>query len=89
METKNYLEDITEIKQMMHRSSRFLSLSGLSGVLAGIYALVGAYLAKQEIDRNIITSSSTIDASLIEFLSLVTPRNDFYALMNTLSLIHI
>lgn len=30
---------------MMERSSRFLSLSGLSGVLAGIYALGGAFLA--------------------------------------------
>lgn len=30
---------------MMERSTKFLSLSGLSGILAGIYALVGAYLA--------------------------------------------
>jgi hypothetical protein len=28
----------------MERSSKFISLSGLSGVLAGIYALVGAFL---------------------------------------------
>ncbi len=45
METKNYLNDITEIKNMMNRSSRFISLSGLSGILAGIYALVGAATA--------------------------------------------
>ncbi|MEK6154603.1 hypothetical protein WIW50_15140 [Flavobacteriaceae bacterium 3-367] len=45
MESKNYLEDISEIKTMMSRSSRFISLSGLSGILAGIYALVGAALA--------------------------------------------
>ena len=30
---------------MMDRSSRFISLSGLSGVLAGIYCLIGAVLA--------------------------------------------
>lgn len=41
----DYLKDITEIKAIMQRSSRFISLSGLSGVLAGTYALVGAYLA--------------------------------------------
>ena len=41
----NYLKDISEIKAIMQRSSRFISLSGLSGVLAGTYALVGAYLA--------------------------------------------
>ena len=45
MESKNYLEDLSEIKDMMSRSSRFLSLSGLSGILAGVYALVGAALA--------------------------------------------
>ena len=45
MESNKYLDDITEIKNIMNRSSRFISLSGLSGVLAGIYALIGAYLA--------------------------------------------
>lgn len=45
MESKKYLDDISEIKNMMSRSSRFISLSGLSGVLAGIYALVGAGFA--------------------------------------------
>ena len=30
---------------MMEKSSRFISLSGLSGVMAGIYALIGAYVA--------------------------------------------
>ncbi len=29
---------------MMERSSRFISLSGLSGIFAGIYALIGAFL---------------------------------------------
>ena len=29
----------------MKKSSRFISLSGLSGILAGIYALIGAYFA--------------------------------------------
>lgn len=45
MTNKNYLEDINEIKNMMSRSSRFLSLSGLSGVLVGIYALLGSFYA--------------------------------------------
>ncbi len=45
MKNKNYLQDISEIKQMMERSSRFISLSGLSGILAGIYALIGAIVA--------------------------------------------
>ena len=45
MDSNKYLDDITEIKKIMNRSSRFISLSGLSGVLAGVYALIGAVLA--------------------------------------------
>lgn len=58
METNKYLNDITEIKNMMNRSSRFLSLSGLSGILAGVYCLIGAWLAYQTIytDSNNIGS---------------------------------
>jgi hypothetical protein len=42
--TENYLEEIKEIRKIMEQSGRFLSLSGLSGVLIGIYALIGAYI---------------------------------------------
>lgn len=35
------LEALTEIRSLMERSSRFISLSGLSGVFAGVFALVG------------------------------------------------
>ena len=39
------LEDIKVIREMMEKSSKFLSLSGLSGVLAGITAILGAAFA--------------------------------------------
>lgn len=42
MSAEEYLKDISEIKNLMNKSSRFISLSGLSGILAGIYALIGA-----------------------------------------------
>lgn len=44
MTTENleHLEAIQDIRQMMKKSTRFLSLSGLSGVFAGIFALGGA-----------------------------------------------
>lgn len=42
---KDYIKDIAEIRSMMERSSKFLSLSGTAGILAGIYALLGAYVA--------------------------------------------
>ena len=44
MSDKDYLKDISEIKNLMNKSSRFISLSGLSGILAGVYALIGAAL---------------------------------------------
>ncbi len=40
-----HLDTLTEIRSMMERSSRFISLSGLSGVFAGIFALSGAAAA--------------------------------------------
>ena len=36
---------------MMHKSSRFISLSGLSGILAGVYSLIGAYFAHKIISN--------------------------------------
>lgn len=44
-ETEDYLKHISEIKTLMERSNRFLSLSGISGVIAGVYALAGAGVA--------------------------------------------
>ena len=43
--SKEHLQTITDIRSMMERSSRFISLSGLSGIFAGIFALLGAYAA--------------------------------------------
>lgn len=42
MNSKNYHEDLLHIRSMMERSSRFISLSGLSGVVAGLAAVIGA-----------------------------------------------
>ncbi len=41
-ENKEHLDALRDIKQMMERSSRFISLSGLSGIAAGACALVAA-----------------------------------------------
>lgn len=38
---------LQDIRQMMERSSRFISLSGLSGVAAGTVALVGAWFGNE------------------------------------------
>lgn len=41
-ESREHLQTLAEIRSMMERSSKFLSLSGLSGVSAGVIALAGA-----------------------------------------------
>ncbi len=53
MSNEDYLKDISEIKSLMNKSSRFISLSGLSGILAGIYALVGAAIAYYIVDNSV------------------------------------
>ena len=61
MEDK-YLQDISDIKNMMNKSSQFISLSGMAGIMAGVYALIGAYIAHELIENNdnyIITLEST------------------------------
>ena len=44
-EDRDPIRDITDIRSMMERSTKFLSLSGWAGVLAGIYAICGAFIA--------------------------------------------
>lgn len=68
MEEKNYLQDIKEIKQMMSQSTQFISLSGLSGVLAGFYALLGAAYVNYLIDNHqgyYITLESTTFRNIV------------------------
>lgn len=86
MENEKYLNDISEIKNMMNQSSRFISLSGLSGVLAGIYSLVGAWFAYKTIYfdtstmgsyKNLIISQAAVNrlftiAGTVLLLSIIT-----------------
>ena len=46
------LEDIRVIRKLMEESSRFLSLSGLSGIIAGVVGLAGAWIAHLVIKAN-------------------------------------
>jgi hypothetical protein len=46
------IDTLRDIKQMMEQSSRFISLSGLSGVAAGCCALVGAWFAYRMMDAD-------------------------------------
>mgnify|MGYP001003430072 FL=1 len=70
MAQKDYLKEITEIKSIMNKSSRFISLSGLSGILAGIYALIGAAIAIYILGnyKNSYSGMSLIPISYLEYL---------------------
>lgn len=79
MEDK-YLNDITEIKNMMKKSSQFISLSGLAGILAGIYALLGAWLAYSflSVSTNLyndsyylVRSESITDSEILQKLAYI------------------
>lgn len=46
MVNKDIVKEIEQIRSLMEKSSKFMSISGLSGVLVGSYALIGAFIAK-------------------------------------------
>ena len=73
MESENYLKDISEIKNLMNKSSQFISLSGLSGAFAGIYAIIGAayfYITTRSI-RISDFDTKDIDKATIIFILFV------------------
>ncbi|MGJ8761415.1 MAG: hypothetical protein ACSHXA_12800 [Polaribacter sp.] len=81
MSQEDYLRDISEIKNLMSKSSKFISLSGLSGILAGIYALIGsgfAYWLVEQKGGGILTLDgevfrlALIDLLLVGTLSVAT-----------------
>jgi len=56
MKNNKYLDDLSEIKNLMSKSTQFISLSGFAGILAGFYAVVGAYFAHQLIENHLKTT---------------------------------
>ncbi len=62
MDTVNQpLQTLQDIKSMMERSSRFISLSGWSGISAGLFALAGAGLAASRIQAYKQSLSISLD----------------------------
>ena len=62
-ESEKLSHELKDIKQMMERSSRFISLSGLSGISAGICALIGAWFANTAIKEKIFLLSDLRQSS--------------------------
>ncbi len=49
-EERDYKRDLAEIRSLMEQSTRSPSLTGLAGILAGMVALTGAYIAYAVLD---------------------------------------
>lgn len=82
MNTKDYLQDISEIKNLMNKSSKFISISGLAGIMAGVFALGGAGFAYWYMyDKGFYPGSKLdssdftvlfIDLALVSVFSIIT-----------------
>mgnify|MGYP005893539815 FL=1 len=59
------LESVNEIKELMEKSSKFISVSGLAAILAGIYALAGAYIA------TLVITPETYLIVTLEFMAII------------------
>ncbi len=51
--TKN--NDLQEIRSIMERSTKFISLSGLSGIMAGIIGIISTIIAAKKLDSFLLT----------------------------------
>lgn len=67
-----YLQDISHIKNMMNKSSQFISLSGFAGVMAGIYALIGSFIVHTLIQNNNYNSDNYSNTNNIITLESTT-----------------
>ncbi|NCI47526.1 hypothetical protein [Sediminibacterium soli] len=82
MEEKNeHLDALRDIRSMMEKSSRFISLSGLSGIAAGCCALAAAFyiwwqfngqrLYDYTEERNMVLVSSLLAVGLVTFAAAI------------------
>ena len=71
------LDSIKAIRSMMERSSRFLSLSGLSGVIVGLMAIAGVLIAYAHLGLDLdepgyynkmLNTDGTLNNSVFRFL---------------------
>ncbi len=65
-------QDLKEIRRLMEHSTRFISLSGLAGILAGVYALIGAWVTQEYFLPRSQTGNIVITGSLVLLAALTT-----------------
>jgi hypothetical protein len=80
MKNQDYTKDLEQIRAMMQKSSKFLLLSGWSGIMAGLYATAGIFAAYLMLrDQGVATFAQSTQklqlvliAFAVLFLTLVT-----------------
>lgn len=76
MKKNQVQQDLASIRNLMERSSKFISLSGLSGILAGIYALSGSAFAYFTLNKPTLSHDDLITkiifAAILVLLASVT-----------------
>ena len=73
MNKKQYLNsDLAAIRSIMERSSKFISLSGLSGIFAGLIALFGGAIAWWYLGKSGFISGNTLYLESSETTHLIT-----------------
>ena len=66
------LDDLKHIRSIMERSTKFLSLSGISGIMAGTFALIGSALTYMVMYRGLaITHCIRLDIVLIAIFVVI------------------
>lgn len=75
MDKSKAIQSVNEIKELMERSSKFVSLSGLTGVLVGIFALTGAWIVNRAGWHNV--QSTIVVAAAVLLLSMITAISVF------------
>jgi hypothetical protein len=67
-EGQEYIKDIAEMRSMMERSSKFLSISALACLVVGLYALAGSFIAYKVLgfDTNSLKDGSIETGSVPE-----------------------
>ncbi|MDR0264106.1 MAG: hypothetical protein LBJ04_12875 [Sphingobacterium sp.] len=75
MEQKDLFRELGQIRSLMEKSSKFVSISGLSGVLIGCYALIGTlfgcYIVHQPESTNLLLGKNLNRSLLFLMIALI------------------
>lgn len=67
MDQNDPRSDLAHIRSLMERSTRFISLSGLSGVFAGVVALGGAWVAQHHVAGHLGSPSDELTYGAVRY----------------------